>query len=269
LSTTIAVAGKGGTGKTTIAALLIRYLRERGLGPVLAIDADPSSNLNVALGLPLEATIGSIREEMLSQVHGGAFGAGLSKQDYLQYEIENALVESDGVDLLAMGRPEGPGCYCSANNMLRQAVDRLTTSYNFVVIDNEAGLEHLSRRTTVNVDLLLAVSDFSVRGLMAAGRVAQLVDELKTRVGRVALVINRALPDCNEGDLPDVASLSPEQRQVISDYDLELAGLIPSDSLVSTYDAAARPLVTLPPDSAIVRAVTRIADALVEARIHS
>ncbi|MHB9090935.1 MAG: ATP-binding protein, partial [Chloroflexota bacterium] len=159
MTITIAVAGKGGTGKTTLAALLIRYLRENQVGSVLAIDADPSSNLNQALGMSVEHSVGDIREEMLEKVGKNAMEPGMAKADYLEYRIQESLVEGSGVDLLAMGRPEGPGCYCAANNMLRVSVDRLAKNYDFVVIDNEAGLEHLSRRTTRDVDVLLVVSD--------------------------------------------------------------------------------------------------------------
>lgn len=260
MSKVIAVAGKGGTGKTTITALLIRYIRDLKLGSILAIDADPSSNLNLALGLPLDGTVGDIREETLTQIRGGTFAAGMNKQDYLQYEIENALVESDGVDLLAMGRPEGAGCYCSANNMLRLCIDRLSKSYDFVVIDNEAGLEHLSRRTTADVDLLILVSDTSTRGLTTAGRVAELVKELKTQVGRMVLVVNRASSvgsgDTNSSTFDD---LSPELKRLIALYGLDLIGTIPSDPLVGEYDAEGTPLAMLPPDSAIVMAIERIA----------
>ncbi len=247
---TIAVAGKGGVGKTTFAALLVKYICEHKLGVVLAIDADPSSNLNQALGLPLEATVGDVREEMLATVKGN-MGGGIAKQDYLDLRINEALVEGQGMDLLAMGRPEGPGCYCAANNMLRACVDRLSHSYDFVMIDNEAGLEHLSRRTTQNVDLLFVVSDLSLRGLSAAARVVELTKELKTKVGRIYLVLNRG-----DGDLPPAVQAAAEKVGV------PLAGVMPEDRLVAEYDAEGRPLVELPADSATYRAVERIAEAV-------
>ncbi len=150
MTVTIALAGKGGTGKTTIAAMFVKYLLANSRGRVLAIDADPSANLNLALGLALEQTIGDIREEMLAQVNpmnGSINGSpGMNKYDYLDYQIEYALVEGERVDLLAMGRPEGPGCYCAVNHILRDIIDRMGRSYDYLVIDNEAGLEHLSRR---------------------------------------------------------------------------------------------------------------------------
>jgi len=248
MTITIAVAGKGGTGKTTLTSLLIQQAIDQKWGSILAIDADPSSNLNQALGLPLDGTVGDIREDALDQVKGGSFPAGTSKQDYLDYKINENLVESAGLDLLAMGRPEGPGCYCAANNMLRNIVDRMADAYDYVFIDNEAGMEHLSRRTTRDVDLLLVVSDASVRGITAAKRVKELVRELDTKVRRMALVLNMA---------PEV--VPPELASAAADTGLELAGVLPRDPLVAEYDAQGKPLVQLPPDSAVRRAVAAIA----------
>src|SRR5512146_2977488 len=163
MTKSIAIAGKGGTGKTTIAALLVQLLAQKGT--VLAIDADPSSNLNLALGVELADTVGDVREEMLAAVKGGTFMPGMAKQDYIDLRISESLVESQGFDLLAMGRGEGPTCYCAANNMLRVCIDRLSGAYDYVVIDNEAGLEHLSRQTTQDIDQLIIVSDPTVRGI--------------------------------------------------------------------------------------------------------
>jgi len=196
LTTTIALAGKGGTGKTTVAALIIRYLVEERSGSILAIDADPASNLPMVLGMEAEQTVGDIREDMLDLVQtsgalAGSMPGGMSKQEYLDYQIQMALEEGDRVDLLVMGRPEGPGCYCAANQMLRVIVDRLGKQYDYVVIDNEAGMEHLSRRTTRDVDVLLLVTDPTQRGLFAAKQMAAMVPELKISVGRVYLVVNR------------------------------------------------------------------------------
>jgi CO dehydrogenase maturation factor len=199
LTTTIALAGKGGTGKTTIAALLTRYLAEEREGAILAIDADPASNLNLVLGMEVEQAVGDIREEMMDVVQSsgalaGSMPGGMSKQEYLDYHIQMALVEGDRVDLLAMGRPEGPGCYCAANQMLRVIVDRLESQYDYVVIDNEAGMEHLSRRTTRDVDVLLLVTDPTQRGLIAAQHMREMVPELDIGVGHVYLVVNRLRP---------------------------------------------------------------------------
>jgi len=256
MSRTIAVAGKGGTGKTTVAALLIRHLIEQGSGSILAIDADPSTNLHLVLGVPLEETIGDIREEALKEVSRGGLG-GISKHDYLEVRINQALVEAKGFDLLAMGRPEGPGCYCAANHLLRLCIDRLAKSYDYVVIDNEAGLEHLSRRTTRDVDLLLIVSDPTMRGLIAASRVVDLIRELDTHVSYIRLIVNRVSVD---GD--GQPSLAPQLEGVIRENGLELAGLIPEDSTVADYDALGKPLIDLPQESPIRSAMEDLFQAL-------
>ncbi len=254
MTTTIAVAGKGGTGKTTLAGLLIQRLKARGASPILAIDADPASNLNAVLGLPLERTVGDIREETSTMARAGKLEAGIAKADLYDYEINSHIVESEGVDLLAMGRPEGPGCYCAANRMLRDIVDRIQASYDWVVIDNEAGLEHLSRRTTRDVDLLLIVSDPSLRGLTTAGRVLELVGELETKVGRHHLILNRS-------DGP----LTPEMRETIDRYGLDLLATLPSDPAVAARDAVGEPMTGLPDDDPLVVAVDRIADQIIVA----
>ncbi len=252
MTKTIAVAGKGGTGKTTISALVIDYLTKNKAGAVLAIDADPSTNLNLALGVPLEDTVGDVREETATAVGGGSAMGGMSKWDYLDLRINEALVEETGFDLLAMGRPEGPGCYCAANNILRSSVDQLSDAYDYVVIDNEAGLEHLSRRTTRDVDVLILVSDPTLRGIIAAGRVAELVDELKTAVGATYLIVNRV-----NGD-----ALPEPLMEAIEEYKLTLAGLIPADPAVNELDALGEPIVRLPEDAPIRRSLAVILASL-------
>lgn len=249
MTRTIAIAGKGGSGKTTVAALLVQYLSR--YGTVLAVDADPSSNLHMALGMPLEATVGDIREEMLEEVKRGTFRAGMSKQDYLEWKISEALVEGRRIDLLAMGRPEGPGCYCAANNMLRACLDRLQSQYDYVVMDNEAGMEHLSRQTTRDVDILLLVSDPSIRGISAAARMQELIHELRTQVGRIALIVNRV-----DGTLP------PAVQEAIAAARLELLGMLPDDPSVREYDALGRPLVLLPEDNPLRRRIVDLVQAL-------
>ncbi len=252
MTTTIAVAGKGGTGKTTLAGLIVRSLIERGAGPVLAIDADPSSNLNAVLGMGLERTVGDIREETVALAKAGRLDAGVAKADLLDYEINACLEEGAGVDLLAMGRPEGPHCYCAANTMLRTIVDRIAGGYAWVVMDTEAGLEHISRRTTKDVDLLLVVTDPTMRGVTAAARVAELVAELGTRVGAARLVVNRVA-----GDLPDGLA------EAIAATGLEVAATIPADPLLGEFDAVGRPLVELPDDDPTVAVVRDLVDRLV------
>lgn len=253
----IAVAGKGGTGKTMVAALLIKYLVDNDRGSILAIDADPSTNLDLTLGIAIEETVGDIREETSEQITSGSFMPGIAKPDYLELRINQALVEEKGFDLLAMGRPEGPGCYCAANNMLRLCIDHLSKAYDYVVIDNEAGLEHLSRRTTQNVDLLLIVSDPTMRGLATAERVAQLIHELKTQAGNIRLIVNR-VPTSEEGE----PILAPQLKQFIADKQLKLAGLIPLDPLVAEYDTVGRPLVELPPETPARRSLEAAIDSL-------
>jgi len=250
MTTTIAVAGKGGTGKTTLAGLLIRRLAEHKTGPILAIDADPASNLNTVLDLPLEKTVGDVREETSEKARANMLEAGIAKSDLLDYEINSSLVEGTNVDLLAMGRPEGPGCYCAANSMLRLIIDKIADSYPWVVIDNEAGLEHLSRRTTRDVDVLFIVSDATVRGITTAGRVAALLGELETKVGRHYLIVNRA-----------AQGLSPELEAAIVDNGLDLLAVLPDDPAVAEFDAAGKPLVGLPADSTLSAALEPVVAA--------
>jgi len=267
MTTTIAVAGKGGTGKTTVCGMIVRYLTRQSLGPVLAIDADPSSNLNLVLGLPLdnEETVGHIREDMLAQVqHDSAAGvmsgglvSGMTKPDYFNYHIRSIVVEGDNVDLLAMGRPEGPGCYCPANNAMRLVIDRLSDQYPFVVMDNEAGLEHLSRRTTRNVDHLLIITDPGRRGVVAAQRVAQLVNELNIEVGHVHLLLNR-LPG------PEIP---PPLKDFIDTIDVPLLGVIPEDETLREFEFSGRPLVELDDESPVYRAVAEMVEDLVGIKV--
>lgn len=253
---TIAMAGKGGVGKTTISAMILKYLRQKSANGVLAIDADPSANLNSVLGLDLDSTVGDVREETADRSSkNGAIPAGMPKRDYLEYRIEESLVEGEGLDLIAMGRPEGPGCYCAANHVLREVVDRLAGSYEYVVIDNEAGLEHLRRRTTRDVDILLVVSDPSIRGIVAAGRVAGLVNELQTKVGKVYLLVNRV-----EGEL------SPAAVEEIKRQGLELAGTVPADDRVGAFDRDGKPLVDLPEDSAVYSAVRDLVEGMLNGK---
>lgn len=247
MTKTVAVAGKGGTGKTTFSALLVQLLARRGT--VLAIDADPSTNLNLALGLEMDGTVGDAREELMTAARSGSFGAGMDKRSYLEFRISEALVESAGVDLLAMGRPEGPGCYCAANHLLRANIDKLASGYDYVVIDNEAGLEHLSRQTTRDVDVLFLVSDPTLRGIVAAGRAQDLVRELKTHVGQIGLVVNRV-----NGQLPSELLAAIEERG------LALWATLPEDAAVAGLDAHGRPIGELPADSPLRIAVARLAE---------
>jgi len=187
---TIAVAGKGGVGKTTLSALIIVDLLRKGFKPVLAVDADPNVNLNILLGIEAPQAIGTLREKALEEVKNIEFPAGMSKATYLEYGFQSCLAEGEGFDLMVMGRPEGPGCYCFANDVLRKFIDKLTPNYRYVVIDSEAGMEHLSRRTTQNVDILFMISDSNLIALKSAKRISDLVDELKLNISKRYLVLN-------------------------------------------------------------------------------
>lgn len=243
---TIAIAGKGGTGKTTFAALLIQLLTQKGT--VLAIDADPSSNLHIALDLPLEETVGDIREQMVLMVKKGKFDPGMAKQDYIDLKIQEILVESQQLDLLAMGRPEGPGCYCAANNMLRTTLDRLENNYDFVVMDCEAGMEHISRQTTRDVDYLIILSDPSLRGIITAKRMKDLIQEIRTYVGRIGLVLNKV----SEG-------LSPELEKAVSESGVELVGMLPRDRQLEELENRGEAVAKLSPDSPLRKGVEEVA----------
>lgn len=246
MGTTIAVAGKGGTGKTLLSALLIEMLASRGT--VLAVDADPSVNLHMALGLPEPETIGDIREEMGDAARSGRLPPNMSKLEYIELRAREAMVESAGVDLVAMGRPEGPGCYCAANYNLRTFLDRLARTYDYVVIDNEAGMEHISRQTERDIDILLLVSDPTIRGITTAGRMQELIGELRTQVAQVRLVVNRV-----NGDL------SPEVSEAVQKLGLNLLGTVPLDPTVAELDARGLPIVELPLDSPVRQAVRGLA----------
>ena len=249
MTTTIAIAGKGGSGKTTIAALLIKLLSQKGA--VLAIDADPATNLNLALGLPLSDTVGKVREEMAAKVRARTMEPGLAKQDYLDIKISEALVESPQIDLLAMGRPEGAGCYCAANNMIRTCVDRLGKNYDYVVIDCEAGMEHISRQTTRDIDIMLLVSDLTVRGILTAANMKALIKDLRTYVGKIYLIVNRA-----------TSPLPPKIAQTIEESGLKIIGTIPEDAKIKELEAKGAPLIELPPDSPLQKGVAEIAKKL-------
>ncbi len=238
----IGLAGKGGTGKTTVAGLLIKYLVEKGKVPVLAVDADANANLNEVLGLEVQETIGDAREEMKKGV-----ATGMTKNIFMEMKLEQALVEAEGYDLLVMGRPEGPGCYCAANTLLTNYLDRLINNYAYVVVDNEAGMEHISRLTTNNIDLLLVVSDASRRGIQAAARIVELTQQLPLNIKQKAFLINQS----KEGQEKDI-------EKSIREFGLELSGVIPEDPLVREFDLSGKPTTQLTMKSKAVEAAFTI-----------
>jgi len=241
----IAVTGKGGVGKTTVAALVVRALVEAGKGAVLAVDADPNLNLDAALGVRATDTVGDVREEGLDRT--ATLPGGMAKAQFLELRIQQALVESKGFDLLAMGRPEGPGCYCFANSILRACVDQLSKQYRYVVVDCEAGLEHLSRRTAGDVDVLILLSDPSVRSLDTVKRVLDLVKSLGTKVGRMAFAFTR------------VADGIPAELQAAAkERGLPEAAAIPEDEGLRELDVRGEALVGVADDHPAYEAGTGV-----------
>ncbi len=244
MSKTIAVAGKGGSGKTTLASLIIRFLHRQG-GPILAVDADPNSNLGMSLGLPVRRTIGQMQEEFMEEKLD--IPPGLSKQAWLELKLHELVEESAGIDLIVMGRPDGPGCYCSVNALLRDYLENLSQNYKWTVVDNEAGMEHLSRRTTQKIDILLMVAEPSPKGIRTAARLKALVEELKLDIGCQFLIVNRS-----SNDLP--LPLKTEVEKV----GIDLLGTVPQDEAVVQYDLEEKSLLGLPDTSAAVIAVKEI-----------
>jgi CO dehydrogenase maturation factor len=242
LSFTIAVSGKGGTGKTTLAGMIIRFLLDKGRGPILAVDADSNSNLNEVLGVEIRSTIGDAREMMKKDVP-----VGMTKDIWFELKVQESLTETKGFDLIAMGRPEGPGCYCAANTLARKCLDLLTGNYQYIVIDNEAGMEHFSRLTTRDVDLLFIVSDSSQRGILTASRIRDLIHELDLRIVHEVLVINRVQGEPGPGIFEEVRK-----------QNLELGGILPVDEEVYRYDSEGKPTFQLPLESKAVQAARRI-----------
>jgi CO dehydrogenase maturation factor len=262
MATTIALAGKGGVGKTTIAGMVIKYLAQTKPGAILAIDADPSSNLNMVLGLDLEWTVGDIREDMLAQVQksllqgGAAMGTlqgGMSKHEYLNFEVRASLAEGERFDLIAMGRPEGAGCYCAVNHNLREVVDSISKSYRYVVIDNEAGMEHLSRRTTRDVQHLLMVSDPTQRGIVTTERIQEMVKDLDINIENIHLILNRVM-----GDLPDPL------KERINAMGANFLGTVPADSNLMEFEFSGRPLVELGDQSPVYQAVSSMMGKIID-----
>ncbi len=240
---TIAVAGKGGTGKTTLVALIIGHLLRSGKKPILAVDADPNSNLNEALGITFSQTVVSTVDEIMDKKED--LSPGITKERLLDYQLQDALVESKGFDLLVMGRTEGPGCYCHANNLLRDFMEKLKGNYRDVVMDNEAGMEHLSRRTTRDVDTLLIVANPTPVALRSAKRIQETAGKLKLKIKKNYLVLNETAGN-SQGE------------EKMEDVGLPLLGRIPYDEEIMERSVKAKSLLDLPESSVALQAVTEI-----------
>jgi CO dehydrogenase maturation factor len=253
LSFNIAVAGKGGSGKTSLASLVIRYLMKKGAGPILAIDADPNANLGESLGLDIKQTIGAIIASFNDEKIN--IPPGMTKEAYLDFKLNEAIVEAKGLDLVTMGRGEGPDCYCYPNVILRKFADSLSGNYPYMVMDNEAGMEHLSRRTTQDVDELLLISDHTVKGVRAIARIIELVDELKLVVKRQSVIINQ---------VPD--GLDPMVAEELKRLEIKPAATIPLDEELVNYDIQMKPLLTLPDSSRAVKAIGDLMNKLIDGR---
>lgn len=254
MSFTIAVAGKGGVGKTTLCGLLIQYLCEQGKRPVLAVDADANSNLNEVLGVEVDLTLGEIREEVERAENSkeNPIPASMSKADYMEIMFNRCLVEDDDFDMLVMGRTQGKGCYCYVNGLLQSQLAKLTPNYPYVVVDNEAGMEHISRGILPKVDMVLLVSDCSRRGVQAVGRIAELVKECGLNPKTMGLIVNRA---------PD-GKLNEGTKEEIEKQGLKLFGVVPQDADVYEYDCDGKPTVELPESSPVKQALRSIIDNL-------
>lgn len=245
---TIAVAGKGGTGKSTLSGLLIRQMLAQGASPILAVDADPNANLGEVLGTPAAVSVGGLREEAFMGAR--EIPTGWDKQSWIEYKMHEALAEADGYDLLVMGRPEGPGCYCYANNLFREYIKTLAKEYPWVVMDNEGGLEHLSRHTTRDVDVMFIVTDPSVRGMRTVERVSELIDELGLVVKERLVVVNR---------VPEGFDPAP----LLEHTTVALAGSVPEDPLVFQNDVEAKDVFQLSEDSVSLQAVRGLVERFV------
>ena len=250
----IAVSGKGGVGKTTLCGLLIQYLCESGKRPVLAVDADANANLNEVLGVEPEVTLGELREEIERAGVDPRYQipSGMTKQAYLEMRLSDAIAEEDDYDLMVMGRTQGQGCYCFVNGLVQTQVQKLQSHYPYIVVDNEAGMEHISRGILPMMEVAILVSDCSRRGVQAVGRIAELIKECDMKPSRVGLIINRA----------PKAELNPGILEEIRNQGLDLIGVVPQDEAVYEYDCDGKPTVTLPEDNPMRKAAFEIFDKL-------
>jgi CO dehydrogenase maturation factor len=246
----IAVAGKGGTGKTTISALIIRILIESKKGAVLALDADPNSNLNELLGVKITSTVGALVENFKKD--GAALPKGMYKDQMVEMNLHQSVIEGNGFDLLVMGRGEGPGCYCAANNLFKKYIDMLQKHYSYVVMDNEAGMEHISRKTTHDVKFLLIISDPSIRGILTASRLRDLAKELKINAENIFLIVNRSN-----------GSLDTRLKEYISEQKFDLLGIVNTDANINDIELSGKNIFDLPEDSISLNQVRDIIKKLI------
>ena len=245
MSKIIAFAGKGGVGKTTVASLVIRHLSCNNKTPILAVDADPNSNLGETMGLEVSTTVGDIRENFMRDPQG--VPSGMDKTIYLETLVEQALIEKPEFDLLVMGRQEGQGCYCMVNNILNNFTDRLMVNYQYMVVDNEAGMEHLSRRTSGRIDMLYLVTDYSLRGLRALRRIHEMLDSLKLKVESMGIVVTRAPEELGDAFLKEVEAIG-----------VPIVGVIPTDPALLEFDMEKKSLLELPDSSPSVTATNSL-----------
>ena len=245
MSFVIAVAGKGGTGKTTTAALVVRFLLKTGRTPILTVDADPNSNFAESIGIVVKDTVGGILSDFLK--NRGAIPQGMAKQSFLDMKLHQVLKEEKDIDMLVMGCPEGPGCYCAANSMLKSYFDDLTGNYPYIVIDNEAGMEHFSRKTESDIDLLLLCSNYSLKGIKTAERISRLIDDLGLNVKKRCLLINNT---------PDI--IDEDYIKEIKNTGLPYAGNVVSDKLIEEYELKGKPITGLPDTSIAVQCPEKI-----------
>ncbi len=245
---TIAVAGKGGVGKTTISGMLVDYLCKKKQGPVLVVDADANSNLNEVLGVEADTTLGAIREEMAQAEMKGTIPAGMTKADYADYKFSSAIIEEDDFDMLIMGRTQGKGCYCYVNGVLKTQIDKYAKNYRYLVMDNEAGLEHVARGTLPHVDTMLLVSDCSRRGIQAVARIAEMIEEMDLKPGQMGLIVNRA-----PGGVLDDGVMAEIEK-----HGLKLFGVLPHDDAVYRCDCDGAPSAKLPDDEPVKVALRRV-----------
>ena len=249
---TIAVAGKGGVGKTTTCGMIIDYLCAKKQGPVLVVDADANANLNEVLGVEVETSLGAIREEMAQAELKGTIPSGMTKADYADFKFSSAIVEEDDFDMLVMGRTQGKGCYCYVNGVLKSQVDKYAKNYSYIVMDNEAGLEHVARGTLPHVDMMLLVSDCSRRGIQAAARVAEIVEEMELKPGVMGLIVNRA---------PN-GQLDEGVKEEIAKHGLELLGVLPQSEEIYQCDCDGVPSAKLPENNPVKVALKGIMQSI-------